>query len=76
MDAAKRHPFGLVTAVTNGATIGDMEMTKAETLDQISRDLDTTGDAWVAAGYPYDGPEWEAREAVYARLHAWNQANA
>jgi hypothetical protein len=43
-----------------------------EQLDEISRDLDAAGDAWVAAGYPYEGPTWEAREAVFARLRAWN----
>ena len=46
--------------------------TRGERLDAISRDLDRTGAAWVAAGYPHDGPEWEAREAVFARLRAWN----
>ena len=50
--------------------------TAGEQLDAIMRDLDATTDAWVAAGYGYDTPEWEAREAVYARLHAWNQRNA
>ena len=67
------HPFGVETPVTFGDTISDMtETSAAKQLDQISRDLDSTGEAWEAAGYPYDGPEWEAREAVYARLKAWN----
>lgn len=45
-------------------------------LDLITTDLDTTGAAWVAAGYPYDGPVWEAREAVFARLREWNALTA
>lgn len=47
-----------------------------EQLDAIIRDLDATSAAWVAAGYGYDSPEWEAREAVFARLRAWNSARA
>jgi hypothetical protein len=47
-------------------------VTRAGQLAAISRDLDTTGAAWEAAGYPYDGPVWEAREAVFARLRQWN----
>lgn len=43
-----------------------------EQLDAIMRDLDATGAAWVAAGYPSEGPEYDAREAVFARLHEWN----
>ena len=50
--------------------------TAGEQLDAIMRDLDATSTAWVAAGYGYDTPEWEAREAVFARLNAWNQRNA
>jgi hypothetical protein len=50
--------------------------TKAEELDAIMTDLDRTGEAWVAAGYPYEGPTFEAREAVYARLKAWNALHA
>lgn len=45
-------------------------------LDAIMRDLDETTAAWVAAGYGYDTPEHEAREAVFARLKAWNAARA
>ena len=45
-------------------------------LDAIMRDLDATGAAWEAAGYPFDGPEAEAREAVFARLRAWNDEHA
>ncbi|HET6915316.1 MAG TPA: hypothetical protein VFH56_04435 [Acidimicrobiales bacterium] len=48
----------------------------AAELDAIMRDLDATTKAWVAAGYPFDGSEAEAREAVFARLHAWNEARA
>lgn len=47
-------------------------MTPAEQLDAIFADLDTTGAAWEASGYPYDGPEFDAREAVFARLREWN----
>ena len=46
----------------------------AAELDSIMRDLDVTGAAWEAAGYPFDGPEAEAREAVFTRLKAWNDA--
>lgn len=53
-----------------------MTMTAGEQLDGIMRDLDDTGDAWVAAGYGYDTPEWEAREAVFARLREWNDRYA
>lgn len=48
--------------------------TAGERLDAIMRDLDATTAAWVAAGYGYDTPEHEAREAVFARLKAWNEA--
>jgi hypothetical protein len=43
-----------------------------ERLDAIMRDLDATGEAWRASGYGYDTPEYEAREAVFARLREWN----
>ena len=46
----------------------------AAELDAIIADLDATSAAWVAAGYGYDTPEHDAREAVFARLHAWNEA--
>lgn len=46
----------------------------AAELDEIMADLDATGAAWQAAGYGYDTPEWAAREAVFARLKAWNAA--
>lgn len=49
---------------------------RGEQLDAIARDLDATTTAWAAAGYPFDGPEAEAREAVFARLHEWNEAGA
>ena len=45
-------------------------------LAAIMRDMDRTGEAWVAAGYPYDGPTYDAREAVYARLREWNERSA
>ena len=48
----------------------------ATELDAIMADLDATGAAWVAAGYPSGGPEFEAREAVFARLKVWNEARA
>lgn len=47
-----------------------------EQLDEIGRQLDETGKAWAAAGYPRGGPEWEAREAAFARLHQWNEARS
>lgn len=48
------------------------EQTAGEQLGAIGRDLDRTGEAWVAAGYPFEGPIFEAREAVFARLKEWN----
>lgn len=50
--------------------------TLAEQLDAIGADLDAAGAAWAAAGYPDDGPVVEAREAVFRRLRAWNEAAA
>ena len=47
-----------------------------EQLDAIMRDLDDTSAAWVAAGYGYDTPEYEAREGVFARLKEWNRCHA
>lgn len=49
-------------------------MSAGEQLDAIARDLDRTGAAWEAAGYPSEGPTHDEREAVFARLHAWNEA--
>jgi hypothetical protein len=46
----------------------------AAELDAIMAELDATGASWKAAGYPFDGPEAEAREAAFARLEAWNIA--
>ena len=48
----------------------------AAELDAIMADLDATTKAWVAAGYGYGTPQDVAREAVFARLHAWNVARA
>jgi hypothetical protein len=48
----------------------------ADEIDAIMADLDATGAAWQAAGYPFDGPEADAREAVFRRLRAWNEARA
>lgn len=48
-------------------------MNAGEEIDAIGRDLDATGAAWAAAGYPSDGPTFDAREAVFARLKAWNR---
>jgi hypothetical protein len=47
--------------------------TLGEELDAIMGDLDRTTSEWAKAGYGYDTPEWEAREAVFARLKAWNK---
>ena len=51
-------------------------LTAGQQLDAIMRDLDRTTAAWVAAGYGYDTPEAEAREAVFARLKEWNRRHA
>lgn len=51
-------------------------LTAGEEIDAIGRDLDAATKAWVAAGYPSTGPEWDAREAVFARLHEWNEKYA
>ncbi len=51
-------------------------MSAGDELDEIMRDLDKTGVAWVAAGYGYETPEYEAREAVFRRLRAWNERHA
>lgn len=48
----------------------------AAELDAIMRELDETTAAWVAAGYGYDTPECEARDAAFLRLRAWNEARA
>lgn len=45
--------------------------TLGEQLDQIMRELDATGAAWATAGYRYAGPEFDAREQVFARLREW-----
>jgi hypothetical protein len=47
---------------------------RAEQLAAITRDLRAATAAWVAAGSPFDGPEDDAREAVFARLRTWNEA--
>jgi hypothetical protein len=52
------------------------DLNAGQQLDAIMRDLDTTTKAWAAAGYGYDTPEDEAREAVFARLKAWNAEHA
>lgn len=57
-------------------TVAEKTQTAGEQLDAIMRDLDATGAAWKAAGLPRGGPEWEAREAVFARLKEWNKARA
>jgi len=51
-------------------------MTAGQELDAIMADLDRTTAAWAAAGHGYGTPEAEAREAVFARLKAWNTARA
>lgn len=61
---------GILTLAT------DQRQTAGEELDGIMRDLDSTGAAWVAAGYRFEGPEFEAREAVFARLKTWNAARS
>lgn len=61
--------------LTTGMTTTDAP-NRGQQLQAIMADLDRTGDAWVAAGYPFDGPEADAREAVFARLREWNEAQA
>lgn len=46
----------------------------AAELEAIMHDLDVAGATWAAAGYGYGTPEDEARESVFARLRAWNEA--
>ena len=59
-----------MTSPTAGASA---PANRGEQLDEIMRDLDRTGAAWVAAGYGYDTPEYAAREAVFLRLREWNK---
>lgn len=47
-----------------------------EELAVIMRDMDATYATWQAAGYGYDTPEDQAKEAVYERLRAWSEARA
>ena len=42
-------------------------------LADIMRRLSVAGDAWAASGYGYDGDAYQAREAVFAELRAWNE---
>lgn len=46
----------------------------AAELDAITADLDATTTAWAAAGHRLAGAEYEAREEVFRRLRAWNEA--
>jgi hypothetical protein len=43
---------------------------------QILQRLNSATDDWAAAGDPYDGPVYEARESVYADLREWNDRAA
>jgi hypothetical protein len=52
--------------------LDDKPPNAGQQLDAIMRDLDATTAAWATAGYGYGTPEDEAREAVFARLKAWN----
>lgn len=52
-----------------------MDGTGAE-LDAITRDMDAATSAWAWAGYPLEGPIFEAREDVFRRLRVWNLARA
>lgn len=54
----------------------DRAATLGEQLADISRRLTAATNAWVAAGYPDDGPVVEAREAVFADLRAFNERAA
>lgn len=42
-------------------------------LDDIIRDMNAASAEWAAAGYPMSGEEFEAREAVFAKLRNWNR---
>lgn len=53
-----------------------MTVNAGQQIDAIMNDLDATTKAWAAAGHRYTGPEWEAREAVFARLKEWNRQQA
>lgn len=57
-------------------TVMTPKPTAGQQLDAIMRDLDATTKAWTISGYGYDTPEAEAREAVFARLKAWNKEHA
>lgn len=48
-------------------------LTLGEQLDALMKRMDAATDAWRDAGHPYDGPVYEAREAVYAALRAWTE---
>ncbi len=50
MGATKRHPFGLVTAVTFGATIGDMSSHRVS-LDTTPGLISTWTDATCSCGW-------------------------
>jgi len=56
--------------------VSDKKPSAGQELDAIMRDLDATTKAWATAGRKFDGPEHEAREAVFARLKAWNKARS
>ena len=56
--------------------MSDKKPSAGQELDAIMRDLDATTKAWATAGRKFDGPEHEAREAVFARLKAWNKARS
>ena len=68
----------LLRGVITPAMVGVMtpKPNAGQQLDAIMDDLDTTTKAWAASGHGYDTPEAEAREAVFARLKAWNQERA
>jgi len=61
---------------TESSTPPPAHPTAGERLRQIGNDLDRTGAAWAKAGYPYYGAEYEARQAVFARLREWNEQHA
>lgn len=49
---------------------------RGQQLDAIMQAMDEATAVWVTAGYPFDGPEADAREAVFARLRQWNEAQS
>lgn len=52
------------------------EPNAGQELAAIMADMDAATNAWVDTGYGLYSPEYEAREAVFARLQEWNRRYA